>query len=186
MGMKSVFTGIFIISSMYLLFIHQFHNASAAPGNVNNLDSHRPRGRPFTRLTPRTSSQYARIKPEPFNEFIGEFPTSKRGVCEIIRKLVSSWWWRPFWTVQTANFRRLWPLTVRQKRRRTVRRLWTHEIRKERWRQIDSWFIWLYGQCNTTLFNNRKLTGWQINFNGKSLNEFFVHIVPSPFSFWLK
>ncbi|RZB38975.1 hypothetical protein BDFB_002382 [Asbolus verrucosus] len=81
MGMKSIFTGIFIISSMYLLFIHQFHNASAAPGNVNNLDSHRPRNRPF-RFAPRAVGQYARIKSEPFNDFIVDdddlFELSKR------------------------------------------------------------------------------------------------------------
>ncbi|KAJ3654411.1 hypothetical protein Zmor_013601 [Zophobas morio] len=82
MGMKSVFTGIFLLSSIYLLFIHQFHNASAAPGNVNNLEAHRTRGRPFARLGSRGSGQYARIKPEPFGEFIVDdddlFELSKR------------------------------------------------------------------------------------------------------------
>ncbi|XP_044268639.1 drosulfakinins [Tribolium madens] len=81
MGMKSFLTGVFLISSVYLLFIHQFQNASAAPGNVNNVDSHRLRARPFSRLTPRTS-QYSRIKAEPINEFIVDdddlFELSKR------------------------------------------------------------------------------------------------------------
>ncbi|EFA04708.1 drosulfakinins [Tribolium castaneum] len=80
MGMKSFFTGVFLISSVYLLFIHQFQNVSAAPGNANNVDSHRLRARPFARLTPRT--QYSRIKAEPFNEFIVDdddlFELSKR------------------------------------------------------------------------------------------------------------
>ncbi|KAG5886106.1 hypothetical protein JTB14_031705 [Gonioctena quinquepunctata] len=79
MVLRSFSTGVFIITSLYLLLTYQFGIALGAPGS-SSQESHRSRNGGFGRYRP---PQYARIKNEPFiNDFIVDdddiFEFSKR------------------------------------------------------------------------------------------------------------
>nr|BAH11170.1 preprosulfakinin [Psacothea hilaris hilaris] len=70
--MKSFFTGMFLLTSLYLLLTYQFGFSSAATGGPTNQEVHRPRTRILGRFA-RPVTQYARLKPEPYlNDFIDD------------------------------------------------------------------------------------------------------------------
>ncbi|XP_023029393.1 drosulfakinin isoform X2 [Leptinotarsa decemlineata] len=78
MVLRSLFTGFFIVSSLYLLLTYQFGLSLGAPGRGQN--NHRSRNRGFGRHP--ISPQYAQMKNEPFvSDFIDAddfFEISKR------------------------------------------------------------------------------------------------------------
>lgn len=70
--MKCFFTGMFLLTSLYLLLTYQLGFTSAAIGGPANQEVHRPRTRVLSKFS-RPITQYARLKPEPFlNDFIGK------------------------------------------------------------------------------------------------------------------
>ncbi|KAJ8952254.1 hypothetical protein NQ318_007413 [Aromia moschata] len=72
MVMRSLFTGMFVLTSLYLLLAYQFGISLAAPGGSPNQETHRPRSRTLGRFS--RPIQYARLKPEQFiNDFIVTF-----------------------------------------------------------------------------------------------------------------
>ncbi|XP_019873919.1 uncharacterized protein LOC109602040 [Aethina tumida] len=81
--MRSLLTGMFLITSLYLLFIHQLQ--SVQPAHVPSADLHRVRARPINRFNKPLLNQLARIK-EPVDAFIVDeddlFDLAKRQTSE--------------------------------------------------------------------------------------------------------
>lgn len=71
---SKLMTGIFVSLTVYILLLHRQSYVLGAPGlpTANLETSHRQRSRPMVRFIARASSQYPRIKPESFNDFIGK------------------------------------------------------------------------------------------------------------------